>query len=135
QSDMETIRTNLQEIGGVLGYQVGIQDTELQPIKWMDQNTLSYTYYVITSAVIGKILKQVAATEGILCLVIPGGRAGLVSYKLDRDPVLNELSLSWQFLKFRQVRATAGLSNITREDWRSQFGADPVTNSEQMRLF
>ena len=135
QSDMETVRTNLQEIGGILGYQVGIQNTELQPIKWMDQNTLSYTYYVITSAVIGKILKQVTATEGILCLVIPGGRAGLVSYKLDRDPVLNELSLSWQFLKFRQVRATAGLSNITREDWRSQFGADPVTNSEQMRLF
>jgi hypothetical protein len=134
-SDTESMQTMLLELGNKLNYQVSILDSELKPILWKDQNNLIYSYYVTASAVIGRIFKQIPNTEGILCLVIPGGRAGLVSYKIERDPVLKEISLSWQLLKYRQVRSMSLLTNLTREDWRFQLGADPVTNSEQMRLF
>jgi len=134
RSDMESIRKMLQELGRELDFKVSCSETELQPILWMDKNSLIYTFYVIASAVIGKLLMQIPNSKGTACLVIPGGRAGLVSYKLERDPILKELSLAWQLLKYRQVRSMAGQSSLTREEWRLQLGADPVTDPEQMRL-
>jgi len=135
QSDMESIRTMLKELGRKLDFQVKSLDSELKPIQWLDQKSIIYEYYVIGSAVVGRIFKEIPISEGTLCLVLPGGRAGLVSYKLERDPILKEFSQSWQLLKYRQVRAMVQQTNLTREDWRNQIGADPVTDSEQMRLF
>ena len=101
QSDIESIHTILRDLGNTLEFHVKCLETEYQPILWMEQDQLMYSFYVISSAVIGRLLMQIPSSKGTACLVIPGGRAGLVSYKLERDPILKDLSLSWQLLKYQ----------------------------------
>ncbi len=43
-------------------------------------------------------------------LILPGGRAGLLAYKLERDPALRSMAERWRIVKFRHLRRLAGLS-------------------------
>jgi hypothetical protein len=135
RQDLRSIRAVLEGLGKRLDYQSGTAETAHHPLVWREDGQDVYSFYLIASAVAGAILQQAAHSGGTGCLVMPGGRAGLVSYKLERDPALRLLAEGWQLLKYRQIRLLADDLKLTRQDWQKELSADPVTDPEQMRLF
>jgi hypothetical protein len=135
KADLKAMQVLLEALGKRLGYQVSTTKDPYQPLIWLEDGLKVFIFYILASAVTGGILLQEVQTTGIRCLVLPGGRAGLLSYKLERDPALKQLASAWQLLKYRQVRLLAEDPVLRCEDWQKKMGADPVTQPEQMRLF
>jgi hypothetical protein len=69
-------------------------------------------------------------------IVVPGGRAGLIGYKLQRDPRLQAaIEAGWRFLKFRHMRWLAENDNLERANLDEQLELDPLSNRDpQMPL-
>jgi hypothetical protein len=68
-------------------------------------------------------------------LVLPGGRAGLLAYKLERDPDLKSLAEPWRMVKFRALRRLSGMTDLNRERFEEELAGDPIEAPEQMKLF
>jgi len=134
KKDLKNMTSLLETLGKRLGYQVAHSENNYQAILWLDNGSVIYSYHIKASAVIGKLITQGAASKVVCCLVIPGGRAGLLSYKLDRNPALKSFAQKWQILKYRQIRSLAEDKTLTRQDWIDKMGSDPITQPEQMRL-
>lgn len=135
REDLHNMREVLEALGKRLDYQVSSAETAHHPLIWSEAGKEAYVFYIIASAVAGAILLEAIQQGGTRCLVMPGGRAGLLSYKLERDPTLKVLADDWQLLKYRQVRLLAEDMSLTREEWQKELNSDPVTQPEQMRLF
>ena len=133
--DMDEIRSLLEKLGIQLGYKISAQKRNGQTLSWTLDGQDEYSFFVLACACVGEVLSKNAASQGKRCLVIPGGRAGLLSYKLIRDPSLKQLADGWSLLKFRQVRLLAEDATLSRQSWLEALLADPVTEPEQMRLF
>ncbi len=71
-------------------------------------------------------------------LVLPGGRAGLVQWRIDHQPLWAALALAggWTFTKFRHLRDMLMQTDLEPYRWLAHLGLDPITAShaEQMRL-
>lgn len=72
-------------------------------------------------------------------LVIPGGRAALVSYKLAHNPLWQQSvdQLGWRFIKYRHVRELVAQEEINEYTLRTIVGLDPIVEREgaQIPLF
>lgn len=110
---------------------------------WRDpQNFSRYAFSIISSAVIGEIVRQ----KGSLTpkpqqrfrhvIVLPGGRANLVAFKLSKNACLNkEIEQGWIFLKYRHLRRLIENPLLTAENLIEQLDLDPLTyTATQMRL-
>jgi hypothetical protein len=135
RADLKAMQDLLGILGKRLGYQVTVPGIAGEPILWSESDQVIYSFTVIASAVIGRILIKPTSHGGIRCLVLPGGRAGLLAYKLERDPFLKELSSQWQLLKYRQIRKLAEDASLTRVEWQKELVSDPLIEPEQMKLF
>jgi hypothetical protein len=72
-------------------------------------------------------------------LVIPGGRATLVSYKLAHHPLWQQAvdRAGWQFIKYRHVRQLAAQRDVDEYALQTIVGLDPIVEREgaQIPLF
>ncbi|MCB0204001.1 MAG: hypothetical protein KDH89_04180 [Anaerolineae bacterium] len=72
-------------------------------------------------------------------VVLPGGRAELLDFKLRRTPFWREqLAWSgWEFIKFRHIRRLAAMPDLTLASFRARVGMDPVVTlpGRQLALF
>ena len=60
-------------------------------------------------------------------MVLPGGRASLVEYKMRRNWLLRKaVENGWRFLKFRHVRRMLDDALLTRESLEARLGLDPL---------
>lgn len=73
------------------------------------------------------------------CVVLPGGRAGLLAFKLQRTPAWRELlaEAGWEFVKFRHVRQLSAQSDLTLAGFRARLSLDPILTlpGAQLSLF
>jgi hypothetical protein len=158
RQDLRSMRALLDTLGERLGYQL-VQGTSpevepvspLEPLIWVESNGKpGYIFYVLASAVFGRIVftaksdRSVAINEALQAaaaprrlLVIPGGRAGLVRYKLERDPRLAEaVAGGWEFVKFRHLRRLSEDARLKREDIGEKLLLDPLASDDpQMSLW
>ncbi len=135
QSDLQKMAAALETIGQKLGFTVTHAETPRRLLLWKEDEQVTYAFYLLASAVVGRILwENPYPHEGSL-IVLPGGRAGLLSYKLKRDPFLRQSAEKWRFLKFRHVLRLAEASSLTRETWERGISGDPIQPPEQMTLF
>jgi hypothetical protein len=71
-------------------------------------------------------------------VVIPGSRANLLIYKLNRDPRLlgrSQIAGGWNFIKFRHLRWLLENPLLSRESLAESLALDPLTYSTpQLRL-
>ena len=58
-------------------------------------------------------------------LVVPGGRAALISYKQTRDPSLAVRLKNYRVVKFRLLRTISEVPILTRETFEEQIASDP----------
>lgn len=100
---------------------------------WEEDGKPVYSFYIMTSALISRALDN-AVPETIL--IVPGGRAALIAYKQDRDPLLAARLKNYRVVKYRLLRAVSDVSILTRELFDAQIASDPVElSSAQMMMF
>ncbi len=136
-ADLDSAAQTLTALASRLGFTAAGEQRPWRSIDWLESGKTVYTFHILASAVIGKILR--AAPGGHPSernmLVLPGGRAGLLAYKLDRDPGLRARAEGWWVLKYRHLRRVAAITDLTREHWEKELTGDPLEPPEQMKLF
>lgn len=135
RSDLEAALDGLLRIGRQLGYSVTRDESNPRLVRWLEAGLPVYNFHVLASALVEKLLRQTSPGPGQNCLALPGGRAGLLAYKLERDPGLRALAAGWRVIKFRQLRRLAALSSLTRDQLTKEFSGDPIEPPEQMKMF
>lgn len=136
QKDITTISSLLQIIGVNLGFEI-LEPKGQRWILWQNrQGVLSYAFYPLASAVIGKLVSEPSYPALHSLLVYPGGRAGLLRFKLNRDPRLQAyVERGWRFVKFRHVRRLAEHDQLSLLNLDEQLSLDPMANQDPQIAF
>jgi hypothetical protein len=134
RAELEKMNKLIEMIGRRLEYA-----TE-QPSKnaciWKEKKETVRVFYLIVSAVTGRILVENQYPLVKCLLVLPGGRAGLLAYKEKRDPKLRQRLDGWNIVKFRLLRALADIPVLDRRTFDEQLISDPVEQTQgQMMMF
>jgi len=135
RGDLETAAQGLAALGSRLGYTLQREERNLRLMNWLEDGQTVCAFYLLASAVVGRLLRQNPTPAVKSFLILPGGRAGLLAYKLERDPGLRSIAEQWRIVKFRHLRRLAGLDGLTREQFEKEFSSDPIEPPEQMKLF
>ena len=119
------MRTALAALAKRLDYKVS---GEL-PVEWRDaKNELVHAFYPIASAVLGEIFLKSSTDPARSIIVLPGRRAVLALYKIERDPRFEQaVEDGWRFLKFRHLRRLAENQSLTRDSFTELLDLDPLT--------
>lgn len=140
--DLETMQEGLHFLARKLGYaQVGEN-----PVVWAQEGSNHYYFYLTASAVLSNIIlknetARISPAHKSL-VVLPGGRANLVQYKIQHDPRLNRLCMpdeqtqqpGWRFLKMRHLRWL--LDNASQsQNFDDLLSLDPLTFSAPQTRF
>jgi hypothetical protein len=134
RDDLTEISKHLIQIGKDLNFKVKGDDSL---VTWRESKEESYHFHIIASAVLGDIVLDQKLDEKNGLIVVPGGRAELVMYKVNRDFRLGQaIEEGWRFLKFRQVRRMAENKSLIRDGLAAQFELDPLADDDsQMKMF
>lgn len=125
RKDLREVRAALGGLGQRFGYQVEKDDA----VEWNGMDgKLGMAFYPIASAVLGEILLKAATPAQQSVIVLPGRRAALALYKLERDPRFQQAQKDgWRFIKYRHVRRLAENLSLTRESFVELLELDPLT--------
>ncbi len=129
RADLTEIEHLLRSLGTRLGFQVPPEP----PVRWLDAaGSARYLFQVQASALLGRALLGDTPPADHPILVLPGGRAALVLFKLRHDPRLTTHTgqHQWRFLKFRLVRRLAELDDIHPEALPELLELDPISHTE-----
>jgi hypothetical protein len=93
-------------------------------------------FYILASALIGRAMNETPYPPEQTIIVIPGGRAGLIQYKAQRDPSLAARLKNYRLVKYRLLRTLFEVPVLTRETFQEQIASDPIERSKsQMMMF
>jgi hypothetical protein len=135
RADLEIAVNTLTALGPRLGVTIQRQESPQRLILLQDSGETVYALYLLASTLVRRILRQNPYPPERSLLVIPGGRAGLLAYKLDRDPALRGAAKGWRIVKFRSLRRLSEMAGLTRERFEKELSGDPIEPPEQMKLF
>jgi hypothetical protein len=135
RADLEMAAQFLINLGSRLGYSLQCEESPQRVVHWQESGQTVYTFHLIASAVVGRLLRQNPSPPHNTFLVLPGGRSGLLNYKLDRDPGLRSIAERWRVIKLRQLRHLVEMTALTRERFEKELSGDPIEPPEQMQLF
>jgi hypothetical protein len=125
RADLSEIRGLLEQLGDALGYQVSAQEW----IDWMEKGRSVYRFRVQETAELAIALD--AADPSVQVMVVPGGRASLVSEKERRDMRLRAwLAAGGRFVKFRHVRRLAEEASIHAGNFADRLAIDPTERED-----
>jgi hypothetical protein len=134
-ADLESAAQNLATLAARLGYSLLREDKNQWSLDWLENGLSIFKFHLQASAVVESLLRHDPNPPVPGFLILPGGRAGLLAYKLERDPDLRRIAGHWRILKFRHLRQLAGMNDLTRALFDHEFSADPIEPPEQMKLF
>ena len=133
REELNRIARLVEAIGNRLGYSTRKQDKHY---LWEQNGKVERTFTILASALIGRALGESSYPPDKTILVIPGGRAALVAYKIQRDAALSAHIKSVQVVKYRLLRTLVELPVLTRENFEEQVFGDPLEKSKsQMTMF
>lgn len=135
RADLESAAQALTELATRMGFRIERQEGLQRLILWQDAGVTVYAFYLVASAIAGQIMRQNQLKPEGSVLVLPGGRAGLLAYKLGRDPDLRSMAVRWRMVKFRALRRLLGINDLSREQFEKELAGDPIEAPEQMKLF
>lgn len=124
----------LQQLGHKFHYQCSGE----QPLRWEENGQTFYRFFLTSGALLSQFVLSGEVDSIQSVLVFPGSRAGLLKFKLARDPQLRELTAhNWHFLKLRTLQGISTLNDLSREMWAMQLDSDPInfTETTQLRIF
>jgi len=123
RQELLEIDTLLAQTGQRLGYTV----PETSPVTWIDGNgRIEWVFFVLASSLVERIIFSREQDPAHGLIVIPGGRANLLTFKIDRDPRLGQAVRDvWRFLKSRHRRSRAENPQLKKDMWAGQVNSDP----------
>jgi hypothetical protein len=133
RNDIEDISELITQLGDTLGYNI----EGGRPILWRSPNKeVHYAFYIIASAIISDIVFNHAYPPEASLLILPGGRANLMAYKLANDAHLKiAIERGWRFMKFRLVRWMGENPVLNRIAFEEHIAKETLTyESPQLRL-
>ncbi len=135
--DLEAIAELLIALGRRLNYRTDQPFSDSRWITWHDQsNRLIYAFYPSVTAILGHIFLQKFFPPQNCVLVYPGGRAGLIRYKLRQDARLQAFAeQGWRFVKFRHARFLAESELLTQANLDEQLFLDPMAKQDPQMTF
>jgi hypothetical protein len=133
RNELNTIIAMIEAVGTRLKYTTRKEDKNY---LWEEKDETARAFYVLASALIGRAIAETPYPPEQAIIVIPGGRAGLVSYKAQRDPSLAARVKNYQLVKYRLLRTLFEVPVLTRETFEEQIASDPLEKSKsQMMMF
>jgi len=133
RQDLKTMSEIVEATGKRLHYETRRQEKGL---IWAEHGKPARAFTVLTSAIVAPALAENPHTPEQSVLVVPGGRAALIAYKAQRDPVLAERLKDYRVAKFRLWRALSEAAILTRETFEEQIASDPIERARgQMIMF
>jgi hypothetical protein len=133
REDLEQMIALLELVGQRLGFQTREQDGA---VLWEERGATERVFFVIASALVGRVVKNNIHPPEKCVIVLPGGRASLAAYKQQRDPALAERMREWRLLKFRLLRSLADIPVLNRQTFEEQITSDPVEQAQgQLMMF
>jgi hypothetical protein len=135
QAERQKIIERLLTLGRRLGYRAEVQVPF--DVAWFDGEQARAVFAVRWQAVVGEALTLADQAAGArFYLVIPGGRAALVSFKLARNPLWQEAvdKAGWWFVKYRHVRQLVDQPEVDEYTLRTIVGLDPIVERETAQL-
>jgi hypothetical protein len=116
RKEIETISNLLLHIGSKFGFSVKKE----YALTWNDQSgRVIYRYDLLASAMMGRFLldPEFRKAEKNNILVIPREREGLIQYKLDHDPRMEQAIKKWKILWFDDLLKIDAQDDTTIENW------------------
>ena len=133
RDELNHIARLIETIGSRLGYATRKQEKNY---LWEQNGALERTFYILASALVGRAFAETPYPPEQTVIVIPGGRAALAAYKIQRDPSLATHIKTVQVVKYRLLRTLVELPVLTREIFEEQVAGDPLEKSKsQMIMF
>jgi hypothetical protein len=122
-----------------LGQRMGYRSVKWDPfdVAWFEGQTVRAAFAVRWQAVVSDVPALGGAGGGArMYLVIPGGRAALVSYKLVRNPLWQQAveDDDWWFIKYRHIRQLVEQPEVDEYMLRTVVGLDPIVERETAQL-
>jgi hypothetical protein len=110
-------------------------------VVWHTQGDPAFAFAVVLEASLHPWL--LAPSDALAAcpryVALPGGRAGLLDFKLRRcPPWRTRLAWTgWEFVKFRHLRELAGQAGLSLANFRARIGLDPIVTlpGQQLALF
>jgi len=128
----------MRQLVDQLAAQLQVEQTGVNPVSWSigrRDSTPFYRILLLSSAIIDRdmLANPIEGCRNVV--VIPGSRAGLMKFKIDRDPYLRELvARDYHFLKYRTLRSIAARTDLTLEVWQVLIDSDPLSLEETTQL-
>jgi len=133
RNELNTITAMLDVVGKRLNYSTQKKDKNH---LWEDNNKTERAFYILASALIGRAMNETPYPPEQTIIIIPGGRAGLIQYKAQRDPSLAARMKNYRLVKYRLLRTLIEVPVLTRETFEEQITSDPLEKSKsQMIMF
>jgi hypothetical protein len=128
EPELKIVRDTLGELGRKMGCTVKEEGEQ----HWIDSSGEEVCCFQFTaSAAVGHFLFQPVADPKHAWIVLPGGRAPLVLYKLRRNVLLRRaVNTGWRFLKFRHIRRLIQDPLLRPENLDERLGLDPLGTTE-----
>jgi len=134
-AEQRTIVKHLLALGRRLGYRT--EEWASFDAAWLDRGQPQAVFVVRWQAMVGEILPLSSQAAGARpYLVIPGGRAALLSHKLAQNPVWQRTidDSGWRFVKYRHVRKLVNEPEVDEYTLRTIVGLDPIVEQESAQL-
>jgi hypothetical protein len=135
-AELKALRNDLAELGKRLGFKV--KRSGGWDVRWLEKGREAYVFDVASTAALARHLlaRRSADEEAQRCLVLPGGRSHLATFKLQRDPRLARVveTEKWQFIKFRLLRRLLVEEELDRHALKTVLGLDPIAEQEAAQI-
>ena len=135
-AELKALRQDLIELGKKLGFRV--KHRGKWDVRWLEEGKEAYVFDVSSTASLAHHLLARRATDAGAqrCLVLPGGRSHLATFKLQHNPRLVEIveKEEWQFIKFRLLRHLVAEEALDRHALKTVLGLDPIAEQEAAQI-
>lgn len=141
EAERQEIVGHLLAIGERMGYRA--RAWEPFDVAWFEGRRLHTAFLVRWQAALGDTISAAKigalgsrGREAGLYLVIPGGRSALASFKLARNPLLQQglERAGCGLIKYRHVRQLAAEPEVDEYALRAVVGLDPIVEREVMQI-
>jgi hypothetical protein len=111
---------------------MGFFEENSDAMYWIDPaGRKRYCFMFTGSAAVGRYLLQPVFDPDRSWIVLPGGRAVLVGFKLRGNVLLRRaVAKGWRFLKFRHIRRLLEDPYLRPENLDERMGLDPLEVTE-----
>jgi hypothetical protein len=133
RDDLRSITAIVESTGARLKYKTR---REGRWLVWEDGGQLVLAFSILASALVAPVIADNPFPAEHSALVVPGGRVGLIDYKISRDQALAGRLKGYRLVKFRVWRSVAEIKMLTREAFEEQLSSDPIERLQgQMMMF